>query len=87
LAFAAGGSVTGTVDGGAGTDTLDYSARTTPVSVNLGSNTSSLTVESTGSSNRICVPARNGLGTFGGRAKVETTGSSVTADTSPSHSR
>src|SRR5262249_33765606 len=44
LALANGASLgTGVFDGGAGTDTIDYSAFTTAVSVNLGSNTSSLT--------------------------------------------
>ena len=38
LAFTAGGSLSGTVDGGAGTDSLDYSAVNTSVRVNLGAN-------------------------------------------------
>src|SRR5207248_11126759 len=43
FAFANGAGVTGTVDGGAGTDTIDYSAYTTTVAVNLGTNTPTLT--------------------------------------------
>ena len=38
IAFADGATLGGTVDGGAGTDTLDYSVYTTPVAVNLGAN-------------------------------------------------
>ena len=41
--FAAGGSVTGTVTGGLGTDTLNYSAATGPISVNLTSSTATFT--------------------------------------------
>jgi CHRD domain/Domain of unknown function DUF11/RTX calcium-binding nonapeptide repeat (4 copies)/Domain of unknown function (DUF4214) len=40
--FAAAGSVSGGIGGGLGTDTLDYSAFTSGVSVNLGSDASSL---------------------------------------------
>jgi hypothetical protein len=38
IVFQAGAAVGGTVQGGLGTDTLDYSAYTTPVAVNLGAN-------------------------------------------------
>jgi acrosin len=37
--FGAGGSVSGTITGGGGADWLDYSARTTPVAVNLQTGT------------------------------------------------
>ena len=39
---AAGAGLLGTLDGGTGTDTLNYSALTQPVTVNLGTNTPSL---------------------------------------------
>ena len=42
FAFSGGGSLGGTIDGGGGTDTLDYSALATPVAVNLGANAASL---------------------------------------------
>ncbi|MGD8574588.1 MAG: hypothetical protein PVJ40_06520, partial [Gammaproteobacteria bacterium] len=41
--FAAGASVSGTVQGGAGTDSLDYSAWSTAVTVNLGAGTATAT--------------------------------------------
>ena len=41
--FAAGGSVTGVVTGGLGTDTLNYSAAVGPISVNLTNSTASFT--------------------------------------------
>ena len=41
--FAAGGSVTGVVTGGLGTDTLNYSAAVGPISVNLTTSTASFT--------------------------------------------
>ncbi|QDU22324.1 beta strand repeat-containing protein [Urbifossiella limnaea] len=44
VAFAAGATLSGgTLDGGAGTDTLDYTAYTTPVAVNLGLGVAGLT--------------------------------------------
>jgi uncharacterized repeat protein (TIGR01451 family) len=45
--FADGATLSGTIDGGAGTDTLDYSAYTTPVAVNLGANAPGLTATMT----------------------------------------
>jgi hypothetical protein len=38
IVFGPGATLGGTVDGGGGTDTLDYSAYTTPVAINLGAN-------------------------------------------------
>jgi hypothetical protein len=41
FALHTGGSISGTIDGGGGTNTLDYSAQTGPVTVNLGAGTAS----------------------------------------------
>ncbi|MEB3336632.1 MAG: filamentous hemagglutinin N-terminal domain-containing protein, partial [Leptolyngbyaceae bacterium] len=68
FAFSSTGSVTGILDGGAGTDTLDYAATSSPVTVNLTANTATATggingiegaIASSSSANTLIAPTSN----------------------------
>jgi hypothetical protein len=79
--FSAGKTLSGSINGGGGGDTLDFSQYTTPVSVTLGATSESGTVTSPGNTAPIGGTFTNIAGVLGGGTTNTLTGSSSATST------